>query len=225
MNEISVEEQLQKMREDWDQRARENARHYVDTASADWTDDEFFRSGEKTVAEEILTDLGNICQGKAPGEMRVLEIGCGAGRVTKALARFFGEVHAVDVSGEMVRLATQALAGHPNAFLYHNNGTDLRIIPAAQFDFAFSSIVFQHIPSREIIENYVREVHRLLRPGALFKFQVQGDSTLETQPDDTWLGAPFSERQAVDMALRCGFDPRYRYGAGEQYFWLWFFKR
>jgi SAM-dependent methyltransferase len=225
MSEISADEQLQKMREDWDQRARENARHFVDTASAEWTDDEFFRSGEKTVAEEILTDLGNICQGKAPGEMRVLEIGCGAGRVTRALARFFGEVHAVDVSGEMVRLATAALSGHPNAFLYQNNGRDLGVVPALQFDFAFSSIVFQHIPSREIIENYVREVHRLLRPGALFKFQVQGDSTLETQPDDTWLGAPFSERQAVDMALRCGFDPRYRYGAGEQYFWLWFFKR
>jgi hypothetical protein len=26
------------------------------------------------------------------------------------------------------------------------------------------------------------------------------------------------------MAARCGFEPRYRHGAGEQYFWLWFFK-
>jgi SAM-dependent methyltransferase len=226
MQEINLEEQLQKMRADWDQRARENARHYVDTANADWTDDEFFASGEKTVAEEILTDLGNICQGKSPAEMRVLEIGCGAGRVTKALARFFGEVHAVDVSGEMVRLATQAVREHPNAFVYQNNGKDLAVVPDSPFDFAFSSIVFQHIPSREIIENYVREVHRLLRPGALFKFQVQGGSDMDpTAPDDTWLGAPFSERQAVDMAFRCGFDPRYRYGAGEQYFWLWFFKR
>ena len=34
-----------------------------------------------------------------------------------------------------------------------------------QLDFAFSCIVFQHIPNREIIENYVREVNRLLRPG------------------------------------------------------------
>ncbi len=226
MHELSVEQQLQKMRADWDQRARENARHFVDTANADWTDEEFFASGEKTVAEEILTDLGNICQGKAPGEMRVLEIGCGAGRVTRALARFFGEVHAVDVSGEMVRLAKLALQDHPNASLYQNNGKDLAVVPEIPFDFAFSSIVFQHIPSREIIENYVREVHRLLRPGALFKFQVQGASTMDpTLPDDTWLGEPFSERQATDMAFRCGFDPRYRYGAGEQYFWLWFFKR
>jgi SAM-dependent methyltransferase len=225
MDEMSLDQQLNKMREDWDHRARENARHYVNTANTQWTDDEFFASGERTVAEEILTDMGNICQGKPPVDMRVLEIGCGAGRVTKALSKLFGEVHAVDVSGEMVRQAKEALRGHPNAFVYQNNGKDLNVVPEREFDFAFSSIVFQHIPSREIIENYVREVHCLLRNGALFKFQVQGDSTLQTQPDDTWLGVPFSERQAVDMAYRCGFDPRYRHGAGGQYFWLWFFKK
>jgi SAM-dependent methyltransferase len=225
MNEISPEEQLQKMRDDWDQRARENARYYVNTATMEWTDEEFFASGERTVGDEIRTDMGNICQGKTPAEMRVLEIGCGAGRVTRALANLFGEVHAVDVSGEMVRQASLALADRPNAFVYQNNGKDLTVVPPLPFDFAFSSIVFQHIPSREVIESYVREVHRLLRPGALFKFQVQGDSTLETKPDDTWLGVPFSERQASEMAYRCGFDPRYRHGAGEQYFWLWFFRR
>jgi ubiquinone/menaquinone biosynthesis C-methylase UbiE len=225
MNEISTEQQLRMMREEWDQRAKENARYYVNTANKEWTDEEFFASGEKTVAEQILNDLANICQGKPEREMRVLEIGCGAGRVTRALAKFFGEVHGVDVSGEMIRQAKVALQDHPNAFVYHNNGKDLAVVPPLQFDFAFSSIVFQHIPSREIIENYVREVQRLLRPGALFKFQVQGDCTLETKPDDTWLGVPFSERQAVDMAFRCGFEPRYRHGAGGQYFWLWFFKK
>ena len=225
MSEISTEEQLRKMREDWDQRAKENARYYVNTATLEWTDEEFFASGEKTVAEEILTDLGNICQGKSQRDMRVLEIGCGAGRVTRALANLFGEVHGVDVSGEMIRQAKKALEDRRNAFVYQNNGQDLAVVPPIEFDFAFSSIVFQHIPSRDIIENYVHEVGRLLRPGALFKFQVQGDSTLETKPDDTWLGVPFSERQAVDMAFRCGFDPRYRHGAGGQYFWLWFFKK
>ena len=93
------------------------------------------------------------------------------------------------------------------------------------FDFAFSAIVFQHIPSREVIETYVREVHRRLRPGGLFKFQVQGANDLVTAEDDTWLGVPFSDQQAVEMALRCGFEPRYRWGAGEQYFWLWYFKK
>ncbi|PYT10348.1 MAG: hypothetical protein DMF60_00350, partial [Acidobacteria bacterium] len=114
----------------------------------------------------------------------------------------------------------------PNAFVYRNNGKDLSVVPDRQFDFAFSCIVFQHIPSREIIANYVREVGRLLRPGALFKFQVQGDSSMKaTRPDDTWLGVAFSEEQVRQMADRCGFECRYHHGAGDQYFWLWFFKR
>jgi cyclopropane fatty-acyl-phospholipid synthase-like methyltransferase len=225
MGPSNLEKQLEKMASDWDQRARENARFFVASGREDWTEEEFFRSGQMTVEEEILTDMTNICQGKTPREMKVLEIGCGAGRVTRALAGLFGEVHAVDVSGEMVELARRALAGHPNAHLYKNNGMDLAVVPELSFDFAFSSIVFQHIPSREVIENYVREVHRLLRPCALFKFQVQGCPEVTPSPDDTWLGVPITDQMAVEMALRCGFDPRYRHGAGEQYFWLWYFKR
>ena len=216
---------LEKMRSDWDARARENARYYVNTATDKWTDEDFFASGECTVAEEILTDMTNICQGRDPKEMRVLEIGCGVGRVTRALAKLFGEVHAVDVSGEMVARATQALEQFPNAHVYVNNGMDLSVIPGENYDFAFSTIVFQHIPSRDVIENYVREVARLLRPGALFKFQVQGNVTKHSDKTDTWLGVAFSDEDAVAMANRCGFEPRYRHGAGEQYFWLWFFKK
>src|SRR5260370_525265 len=204
--------QLRKMKKDWDRRAKENARHYVETARENWTDEEFFQSGEATVAEEVDTDMTNICQGKDPRSMLVLEIGCGAGRVTRALATRFGEVHSVDVSGEMVKLARSALAQNPNAFVYQNNGKDLRVAPNRKFDFAFSCIVFQHIPSREIITNYVREAGRLLRPGALFKFQVQGDVSMKpTSTDDTWLGVPFSKEQAAGMADRCGFEMRYHH--------------
>src|SRR3954468_15777848 len=129
MAELDLDKQLDKMRRDWDERARENARHYVSTGKLEWSDDEFFRSGEQTVSEEILTDMINICQGKDPKQMRVLEIGCGAGRITRALAGLFGEVHAVDVSGEMVAQARKALANsRPNAFVYQNNGKDLTVI-------------------------------------------------------------------------------------------------
>lgn len=215
---------LKKMRADWDARAIENARHYVATAKTDWGEEEFFASGEQAVAEDIASDLENVCQGKQPKDMRVLEIGCGAGRVTRALAGMFGEVHAVDVSGEMVERARSALAGKHNAFLYQNNGCDLTALPQLEFDFAYSNIVFQHIPSRPVIESYVREVHRLLRPGALFKYQVQGVQGNHSA-FDTWLGASFSERQAREMAERTGFECRYTYGANTQYFWLWFFQR
>jgi ubiquinone/menaquinone biosynthesis C-methylase UbiE len=226
METIDRQTQLKKMETDWDRRARENARFYVVTGQSEWSDEEFFGSGRMDVEEEILNDMTNICQGKDPRQMRILEIGCGAGRVTRALADIFGEVHAVDVSGEMVELARRALADKPGARVYKNNGMDLSVLPDLEFDFAYSCIVFQHIPSQDIIENYVREVHRVLRPGALFKFQVQGDTKMnEIAPDDTWLGAPITDQEAVQMAERCGFESRYRHGAGEQYFYLWYFKK
>jgi cyclopropane fatty-acyl-phospholipid synthase-like methyltransferase len=218
-------ELLTKMQREWDQRARENARFYVNTANEAWTDEEFFESGRATVREEILTDMINICQGMDPKDMTVLEIGCGVGRVTRALAEVFGTVHGVDVSGEMVRQAREGNRTIANAHFHQNNGTDLTVLGDMRVDFAFSSIVFQHIPSREVIDRYVGEVARLLKRGGLFKFQVQGDATLEAEAGDTWLGVGFSDEQAVEMAERHRFEPRHRHGAGGQYFWLWYFKR
>lgn len=224
------------MRRDWDQRARENARYYVATGNEQWSEEEFYRTGETTVEQYILNDLDNVCQSKAPKDMKVLEIGCGAGRITRALAGLFGQVYAVDISHEMVRLARAALRPFPNARVFRNSGKDLSVVRShwwnrfglgerVQLDFAFSVIVFQHIPSPEIIENYVREVNRLLRPGGLFKFQVQGSSRVQAKAEDSWVGASFTQSEAREMAERCGFEMRYDDGAGGQYYWLWFFKR
>jgi SAM-dependent methyltransferase len=224
------------MRQDWDRRAHENARHYVATGQRDWSDEEFFEGGEKEFEEHILNDLGNICQGKDPKAMKVLEIGCGAGRVTRALARFFGEIYAVDISRHMVRQARLAVAGFPGAHVYRNNGRDLSVLrprwwrwrgrrESIPLDFAFSCLVFQHIPNRTVIESYLRDVHRLLRPGALFKFQVMGYTGRKPELDDSWIGEAFAENDAREMAERTGFELRYQYGAGTQYYWLWFFKK
>src|SRR5580700_9764942 len=212
-SELAHSEITSKMREEWDQRARENARHYVATGQLDWSDEEYFESGRENVRREILTDMGNICQGKDPKEMTVLEIGCGSGRITRALSEVFGQVYAVDISGEMIRQARSSLEDRPNAHVFQNNGSDLSVLGDIQVDFAFSYIVFQHIPSRDVIRSYVREVHRLLRPGGLFKFQVQGAAEMHTASDDTWVGVPFTDPEAVSMAESCGFEPRHRHGA------------
>jgi SAM-dependent methyltransferase len=233
---LETTRKLFRMRRDWNRRARENARHYVVTGKTEWNDEDFYRSGVVTLEEEILDDLTNICQGKDPKQMRVLEIGCGAGRVTRAFAGYFGEVFAVDISKEMVRQARLAVQGFPNAHVFRNNGKDLSAVrlkwwhrfglgEPLQLDFAFSFLVFQHIPSKAIIESYVREVHRLLKPGALFKFQVQGSAKVGEGETDSWIGVSFSEAEAREMAERCGFEMRHQYGAGDQYYVLWFFKK
>ncbi|HWF09274.1 MAG TPA: class I SAM-dependent methyltransferase [Bryobacteraceae bacterium] len=220
---------LDKMREDWDQRARENARHYIATANTTWSDHEYYESGRLCVYYEILNDLGNVCQHKNPKQMKVLEIGCGTGRMTRALGEVFGEVYGVDISGEMIAQGKKDLADLPNVHLFQNNGADLAVLNDAlgdgQIDFAFSYIVFQHIPSQDVIYSYTREVNRLLRPGGLFKFQMQGAPWQREGSPDSWLGVTFTEAEAMEMARECGFEARYRIGAGSQFFWLWFFKQ
>jgi hypothetical protein len=73
---MDVSNLLKKMQLDWDERARENARFYIVDSQENWTEDEFYRLGQQTVAQEILTDMHNVCQGKEPQQMKVLEIGC-----------------------------------------------------------------------------------------------------------------------------------------------------
>jgi cyclopropane fatty-acyl-phospholipid synthase-like methyltransferase len=212
------------MESDWDARARRNAAHFVATANTDWDAGEFFESGRVAVQQQVLSDMVNVCGSLSPGSMRVLEIGCGIGRITKPLAEIFGEVHAVDISSEMIRRARDNLRSHPNVFLYRNNGWDLRGLPGEEFDFAFSCLVFQHISSEAVLRSYFAEVSRVLRPGRLFKLQVQG-AQARPERDDTWTGLSLSRDQCRLLAEERGFDLRHCSGEGTPEFWLWCFRK
>jgi SAM-dependent methyltransferase len=122
----------------------------------------------------------------------------------------------------MIAEARQRLGRYPNVVLHIGSGSDLAFLPDEQFDLAFSYIVFQHIPSRGIIENYVRETARVLKPGGVFKFQLNGARILE-QADrerDTWQGEVYSLAEACRMVREAGLAPIFADGIGTQYFLL-----
>jgi len=211
------------MRKDWDERARENARFYVHCGEVNWNEREFFRSGEINVANEIMPDMVRICGGsRSPLDLSILEIGCGVGRMTRMLARIFGQVTGVDVSHEMIEQARANLSDLENVTLVLGDGATLSTLADESYDFAFSFIVFQHIPSIEVISSYCREVRRVLRSGALFKFQVQGADWERIGPPDTWEGVTLSEEAARGLCHATDFWFELGQGAGSQFFWLWF---
>jgi SAM-dependent methyltransferase len=123
---MSFEQLAARMRRDWDARARENGKYYIANSNTAGSGDEFYALGRQTVRDDILTDMFNICQGRDPAGMKVLEIGCGVGRVTRALSGLFGSVDAGDLIPEMVALATKACAAIPNVRIFNNNGVILR---------------------------------------------------------------------------------------------------
>jgi SAM-dependent methyltransferase len=212
------------MEQDWDSRAREAPEYYVATARTDWSQEDFFRSGEINVDNEILADPELLATGRPFRRLRVLEIGCGAGRMTRAIAAAFAAVDGVDISSEMISLARRNLQGITNATVHKTSGADLAPLCGLAYDFAFSFIVFQHIPSRHVVRDYVREVHRCLKPGGIFKFQVQGYTALRHADDDTWVGASMSLAEAQALAAETGFELLRSAGENTQYFWLWFRK-
>ena len=211
-----------RMASDWDKRARKNAEYYIATGFKHWDLEAFLASGRDAAQRFILDDLGNITRAD-PKTLSILELGCGIGRVTRAFAQIFGHVHAVDVSAEMIARAKRLLSDQDNVTLHLNNGLDLAAIPGESIDFAFSHLVFQHIPSAAVVENYVREVYRVLRPGSLFKFQVQGAPT-DLDQADTWVGVTLDETACRRLAEMSGFEMRYVTGPGTEECWLWFFK-
>jgi len=210
---------LNSMRRDWDERARKNARHFVASSRETWSDEEFFRSGTAEVQDIVEKELDSIARGRSPESLRALEIGCGAGRMTMSLSRIFGRVAAVDVSQEMIAHARVALRDRSNVELQVNNGCDLSMFTDESFDFAISAIVFQHIPKHSIVENYIRETWRVLRPDSVFKFQLQGVPIPEKDAN-TWVGVGFTEDRIRGVVERCGFQITATSGAGTQYYWL-----
>ncbi len=144
--------------------------------------------------------------------------------MTRMLARIFGHVTGVDVSPEMIERARVNLSDLDNADVILGDGATLAALADASCDFAFSFIVFQHIPSAQVIATYCREVRRILRPGALFKFQVNGADWQGRGNPNTWEGVTFTEDQARRLCQDSGFIFEASEGAGSQYYWLWFRK-
>ncbi len=210
----------QRMREDWDRRAREDAEAFIYTRDSASDARDFVRSGEANYNQLVRPYLPILLRGKPAPECRVVEIGCGIGRMTEWLAASFGHVDALDVSPAMIEAARQRLSHLRNLRFHLGNGADLAPIADASADLVFSYIVFQHIPSREAIESYICDAARVLKDGGAFKFQLNGDQSPAylAHQRDTWLGEVFSETDVAHMLDRAGLTLIASEGAGTQYY-------
>lgn len=168
----------------WDRRAREDAFFFVDNRQPYRATDleRFWSAGERDLLEMLaLLDV-------APRpEDRVVEVGCGVGRLTRALAARAQSVHAIDISQRMLSIARLHNAHLGNVEWLHGDGVSLRPLPDGRFDACVSHVVFQHIPDPQVTLGYVREMGRVLRPGGWAAFQVSNDPRIHLPPPDRGL--------------------------------------
>ncbi len=123
-----------------------------------WTEQEFYALGESD-SQDFLEQWRQY----GVNTESCLEIGCGAGRITKQIAKAFDYVYAVDVSEDMIERARAATASSNVEFavidglhLPQSNGSVKSL---------FSAHVLQHLDSVEIGLSYFSEFFRVLDAG------------------------------------------------------------
>lgn len=206
----------EQMRSDWNERAREDAHYYVAFGARHQDEDEFLATATEVVAA-IDWELKRFPAKANRRARRALEIGCGPGRLMKPLSSRFGEIHGVDVSDEMVRIARERLAGIPHAHAHATNGSSLALFADESFDLVYSYAVFQHIPSREVVLEYMAEIRRVLKPGGVFRGQLSGLPP-SAQPN-TWSGVSFSAEEIHEFTRTHQLQLLALEGVETQYMW------
>ena len=115
------------------------------------------RAGYPTEIVASALDRGNV----APGA-RVLEVGCGTGKLTEVLVDLGLRVDAVDPGARMVAAARRRLSSSGEVTFHVGRFEDVTL-PDSSFDAAFSATAFHWLDARVSW----RKVASSLRPGGL----------------------------------------------------------
>lgn len=124
-----------------------------------------------------------------PGE-RVLDLGCGPGKLTRALAERGAQVLGVDASAAMLE---EARAAHPELAFQLGRAEELPF--QEQFDAIFSNATLHWVPRAH---EAARGMHRALRPGGRLVAEFGGFQNVATVRAAVTAGLTALGRDQVD---------------------------
>src|SRR5262249_49737180 len=94
-----------------------------------------------------------------------LDVGCGTGRITTALAQELELAIGVDVSSAMLNVARRSGAAFDNAHFVKTSGRDLGAFGDCVFDLVCAVDSFPYLFISGLADLHVREAARVLKPG------------------------------------------------------------
>jgi SAM-dependent methyltransferase len=98
-----------------------------------------------------------------------LDIGCGEGSNTRALARLGARMHAIDVAPTFVKHAADAERAEPLGITYHVAGATALPFAGERFAFATAFMVLMDVLDYRAA---LAEAQRVLRPGGFLQFSI-----------------------------------------------------
>jgi len=102
---------------------------------------------------------------------RVLELGCGVGRIGRGIAAQVAHWEGCDISANMLGVARERLAGFANVGFTELHRASLRPLPDASVDKAYCVAVFIHMDKEDFFL-YLEDTARVLKPGGLLYFDT-----------------------------------------------------
>ena len=171
------------------------AKNYFDNKDIDGLKSTITPNWESTESHLALLD--------PPYCERVLEVGCGIGRMGQAVCDLDSvrEYVGVDASEAMIREACNYCTNSKAEFYMVDGTGNLNCIDG-EFDWAFCWLVFQHIEDDDAVQLYFNSVCDLLKPGCVFTWQSLWDNEKPDNPLWVWRSA----REFRMIALVAGFS-------------------
>jgi len=164
---------MNNLKREWEEIAGQDAFWAVlsqrDQKFGKWDVQQFFRTGE----EEIQAVMKSADRLSFPSRRQMaLDFGCGPGRLTRALSKYFTQCVGVDISEKMIDSARSLNPDSSIYTFYVNDQDNLRLFADNHFDLIYTNLVLQHLPSDTIVYSFISEFVRVLKPHGLLVFQL-----------------------------------------------------
>ena len=163
----------------WEEKAQVNPLYGV------MSHDEFVDSGAKPTPEELAIFYARgremvskwiwpwLTESAVTEDMKILDFGCGMGRLTNALAESHDptKVFGIDISETMISHAKVNTVEGIHYSIVGQQGD----FPLEEefFDRIYSYAVFQHISNRSVVEKSLQEIARTLKVGGYLKLNIE----------------------------------------------------
>lgn len=165
---LATDPVLQRIARFWDARGREDARRYSVPGGPPTDEEAFAASGDA-----LLDALGELVGWTPDADAVVADVGCGAGRVSGALAARVRSVVAYDVSRTMLAVARERLPHADNVTWGLGHAGDLGAEPDGSVDTTLLIGVLTHLPEPDDLIVALAEAARVTARGGTVIFDLR----------------------------------------------------